>query len=110
MIKPIIGLIILDLKTRLKNVTIRRDEVVLHRAWIGHTFLTHSYLLKQENSPDCSSCHCLLKVQHVLIDCPNYHPIRVKYFASHNLHDLFSSVHPLCIVDFLKEINLYNVF
>ena len=45
-IKPSIG------ETKLKGVTIRRDEVVLHRARIGHTFLTHSYLLKRENSPD----------------------------------------------------------
>src|SRR3989442_14904895 len=60
-IKPIIG------ETKLKSVTNRRDEVVLHRARIGHTFLTHSYLLKKENSPDCSSCHCLLTVQHILI-------------------------------------------
>lgn len=103
-IKPVIG------ETKLKNVTIRRDEVVLHRARIGHTFLTHSYLLKKENSPDCSFCHCLLSVHHILIDCPLYQPVRAKYFASQNLHDLFSSVHPLCVVDFLKEINLYNVF
>src|SRR3989441_7366721 len=84
-IKPIIG------ETKLKSVTNRRDEVVLHRARIGHTFLTHSYLLKKENSSDCSSCHCLLTVQHILIDCPNYQHIRAKYFTSHNLHDLFSS-------------------
>ena len=95
-------------ETKLISVTIRRDEVVLHRAHIGHTFLT--YLLKQENSPDCSSCHCLLRVQHILIDCPNYQHIRAKYFTSHNLHDLFSSIHPLCIVDFLREINLYDAF
>src|SRR6266516_4152809 len=103
-IKPSVG------ETKLKDVTIRRDEVVLHRARIGHTFLTHSYLLKQENSPDCSTCHCLLTVQHILIDCPNYQPIRGKHFASVNLHDLFGSVHPLCVVEFLKEINLYNAF
>ena len=40
-IKPFIG------ETKLKSVTNRRDEVVLHRARIGHTFLTHSYLLKK---------------------------------------------------------------
>src|SRR3989441_6312973 len=68
------------------------------RTRIGHTFLTHSYLLKQENSPDCSSCHCLLTVQHILIDCPNYQPIRAKYFAAQNMHDLFISIHPLYFV------------
>ena len=48
--------------------------------------------------------------KHILIDCPNYQHIRAKYFTSHNLHELFSSIHPLCIVDFLKEINLYDAF
>jgi len=103
-IKPIIG------ETKLKGLTFRRDEVVLHRARIGHTFLTHSYLLKRENAPDCSVCNCLLTVQHILIDCPNYQPIRAKYFATHNLHELFKRVHPLCVLNFLKEINLYNSF
>src|SRR3989441_11159276 len=101
---PIIG------ETMLKSVTTRRDEVVLHRARIGHTFLTHSYLLKKENSPECSSCHCLLTVQHIFIECPNYQYIRANYFTSRNLHDLFTSIHHLCIVDFLKEINLYDAF
>jgi ribonuclease HI len=103
-IKPIIG------ETKLENVTIRRDEVVLHRARIGHTYLTHSYLLRQENSPDCPSCQCLLTVQHILIDCPRYQSIRAKHFASNNLHDLFTGVHPLCIVQFLKEAKLYLNF
>jgi ribonuclease HI len=104
MIKPNIS------ETKLQNVTVRRDEVVLHRARIGHTFLTHSYLLKQENSPDCSACHSLLTVQHILLDCPNYHTVRVKYFTSRNLHDLFGTVRPICILDFLKEIDIYNAF
>jgi hypothetical protein len=104
MVKPVIG------ESKLKNVTIRRDQVILHRSRIGHTFLTHSYLLKQENSPDCASCHCLLTVQHLLIDCPNYQAVRTKYFSSLNLYNLFSSVHPLSIVKFLKEINLYHCF
>ena len=104
LIKPVIG------ETKFKNVTKRRDEGVLHRARIGHTFLTHSYLLRKEDGPDCSSCHCLLTVQHILIDCPNYQPIRAKYFTSNNLHDLFKNVDPLFIVNFLKETNLYSVF
>ena len=64
-VKPTLG------KTKLYNVTTRRDEVVLHRLRIGHTYLTHSYLLKQDNNPDCSTCKCLLTVQHILLECPN---------------------------------------
>ena len=104
MIKSIIG------ETKLKNVTIRRNKVVLHRARIDHNFTTPSYLLKRENSPDFTLSVRILTAQHILIDCPIYQPVRVKYFSSLNLHDLFSSVHPLSVVAFLKDINVLNVF
>jgi len=95
-------------KTKLHNITTRRDEVVLHRIRIGHTYLTHSYLLKQENSPDCSTCKCLLTVQHILLECPNYNLIRVKYFQATTLYDLFNKVSLVHIINYLKEIKLYK--
>jgi ribonuclease HI len=58
-IKPLLG------ETLLKVVH-RRDEVVLHRARIGHTYLTHAHLLKREDAPECATCHCLKTVQHIL--------------------------------------------
>ena len=38
---------------RFKGITKHRDEFVLHRAHIGHTHLTHCYLLKAEDQPLC---------------------------------------------------------
>jgi RNase H len=35
----------------------RRDEVTIHCLRIGHTHLTHSYLLHKENPPQCDFCH-----------------------------------------------------
>ena len=35
-------------ETNLKNIINRRDEVVLHRARCGHTYLIHCYLIKGE--------------------------------------------------------------
>jgi len=37
----------------------RRDSVVITRSRIGHTRLTHSYLLSKENRPNCF-CYCLV--------------------------------------------------
>jgi hypothetical protein len=31
----------------------RRDEILIHRLREGHTYLTHSYLLKGEDPPEC---------------------------------------------------------
>ena len=40
--------------------SIYRDEVVLSRLKLGHSYLTHSYLLKGEPPPECFTCKCRL--------------------------------------------------
>src|SRR5664279_4692273 len=64
-------------KTTFNHISKRQDEVVLHRARIGHTFVTHSYLLKRENSPDCEHCQVTLTVEHILFHCTAYNSIRL---------------------------------
>ena len=58
----------------------RREEAVLARARIGHTYITHSFLLKGEPMPQCIPCHCSLSVKHILIDCVDFALVRQKYF------------------------------
>ena len=41
----------------------RKDEVVLCRARIGHTYVTHSYILKKDPPPQCEDCQCILMVR-----------------------------------------------
>jgi ribonuclease HI len=73
-IKPMLG------ETILKKISSRRDEVVLHQARIGHTFLTHAFLLHHEDAPECRTCQCLQTVQHILLDCPDFTQVQSKYF------------------------------
>jgi len=40
----------------------RQDAVVLGRLRIGHTRLTHSYLLNRQDQPQCLNCDCMLTV------------------------------------------------
>ena len=42
----------------------RREEIVLARLRIGYTHMTHSYLLKGEDPPDCIPCSTILSVKH----------------------------------------------
>ena len=37
--------------------SVRRDEVVLSRLKLGHSYLTHSYLLKGEPPTECVTCN-----------------------------------------------------
>ena len=39
-----------------------QDAVVLRRLHIGHTRLTHSYLLNRQDQPECSHCDSALTV------------------------------------------------
>jgi len=36
---------------------------------IGHSYLTHSYLLMDEDPPVCIPCNSLLTTEHILINC-----------------------------------------
>ena len=50
----------------------RKDEVVLCRARIGHTHLTHSYILRKDPPPLCEHCQCILTVRHILVECNHF--------------------------------------
>ena len=47
----------------------RRDELVLSRLRIGHTYLTHRHLLVGD---PCVACQGRLSVEHILIHCADY--------------------------------------
>ena len=87
-----------------------RDDMVIRRARIGHTYLTHKYLMVKEDQPICHACDELLTVKHVLIDCGVYQNIRNRYYTERTLKDLFKSNKNAEIIEFLKEIDLYYKF
>jgi len=43
---------------------------------LAHTYLTHSYLLTDEDPPVCIPCNSLLTVEHILINCIDFDIIR----------------------------------
>ncbi|GBO27966.1 hypothetical protein AVEN_86388-1 [Araneus ventricosus] len=50
----------------------QKQSVVLNRLRIGHTRLTHKFLLLSEPPPTCTRCQCILSVKHILVHCPNF--------------------------------------
>ena len=46
--------------------TSKQMNTTLVRLRLGHTTLTHQYLLKKENPPICDACQAALDVQHIL--------------------------------------------
>ncbi len=87
---------------------VRREEVVLSRLRIGHTRLTHTYLLKGEPLPMCIPCHEPLTVKHILLDCVDFRQSRYRFFNVPSLFELFDTANmDLCLISSM-EIGLYN--
>ena len=93
-IKPTIG----EYQSVVRNI--RKDEVVLARLGLGHTRVTHSYLLQGEEQPQCVGWDAPFTVRHA--------QARNNCFHVDNTNRLFQDIHIDSIMTFLKEINLFN--
>ena len=79
------------------------EEVILSRLRIGHTHITHSYLLKGEDAPVCPTCKVQLTTKHIFLNCNNLKRIHTKYYQAKNLRDIFKNTNPENIFNFLKK-------
>ncbi|GFN90601.1 ribonuclease hi [Plakobranchus ocellatus] len=86
----------------------RKRETVMCRLRVDHTWLTQSYLLKNEEQPFCYACDSLYTVRHILIECPDFQITRRKYFSVTDLYRFFREVHPSRVVGYLKEFGVYR--
>ena len=79
----------------------RKEETVMARLHIGHSFLTHSFLLKGEEPPICIGCEKHLTIEHILLE------IRESHFTAKPLR-MFKDISSEPIFLFLKEINIFG--
>jgi ribonuclease HI len=95
-------------ETKILNAKSRKNEVVFHRLRIGHTYCTHSYLLRREPAPDCNVCLCLLTVVHFMCQCIATQQQRLKHLNNKTLKDTLSPPNIENVVLYLKEINMFD--
>ena len=88
--------------------TNRKEEIVMARLHIGHSFITHSFLLKGEERPMCIGCDKRLTIEHILLTCSDFIEIRESHFTAQSLCMLFQDVSPEKIFNVLKEINIFG--
>jgi hypothetical protein len=81
----------------------------LCRARIGHSYLTHSFILKKDPPPQCDHCQCTLTVRHILVECNHLKPTRKYIFGRQNVVESFR-FHPQLILKFLRETGFYYKF
>ena len=99
----------------------RKEEVVLCRLRIGHTYATHGYLLRGEDKPLCTTCRTPLTVGHILLVCPKYAVKRTRYLghisrdltAQHLLGDDSQWIQSGAVFAFINSVNfpvIYTAF
>ena len=87
--------ILLKLPDRLLSIcNTRKENTVLNRLHIGHSYLTHSFNLRREEAPVCIACGAVITVKHILIECADLLEIRKKYFEERSLYSLSRHVIP----------------
>ena len=79
---------------------------MLHQIHIGHTYLTHRYLLVGDDPPECVSCQEPLTVSHVLVHCSKYCHIREYYFRAQSVQELLNDTEPTLVINFIREAGL----
>ena len=91
----------------------RRIEVVLSRLRIGHTLLTHGYLMKSPHDPipECPQCKTRVTVKHIFNDCPIFERQRRLSIGNKSLKEVLSESSTFSvytIIKFLKNCNLLD--
>ena len=79
-------------------------KVVLTRLRTGHSYATHSYLLKGEEQPMCIPCDAPFTIKHVLLYCVDFENTRNRYYRVSTLKELFKFVEISNIFLYLKAI------
>ena len=77
---------------------------------IGHTRLTHGYLMAKEEAPICEVCGVRLTVKHILSECLKYEQDRQRIGIDASLDTSLGpeTVDNIKMLDFLKSTNLFN--
>ena len=87
---------------------IRKEEVVLARLCLGHTRVTHSYLLLGEEQPQCVGWDASFTEPHFLLECGDFAQVRNNCFHVDNMKQLFQDIHIDSIMTFSRQIDLFN--
>ena len=100
-----------DLKESLSGTAgalCRKQESVMTRLRIGHTWITYNYLLKKEDQPVCHACDNPFTVKNILIECPDFTHIRNKFYTTTDVRTLFQEFSLSRIAEYLKELGIYS--
>ena len=94
------------------NLETRRDQVTLTRLRIGHTNLTHSYLITKNEPALCDCCEdpVSISVKHILTECNKYTDKRNQHKIGINLKRMLTDPNLFNrVLDYLQDIDLRHL-
>eukprot|EP00102_Acyrthosiphon_pisum_P018398 XP_008190141.1 PREDICTED: uncharacterized protein LOC100572585 [Acyrthosiphon pisum] len=66
----------------------RKEETTINRLRIGHSRLTHGYLMSKEEPPTCEGCGTLINIKHILTECQLHQQERINLNITETLDSL----------------------
>ena len=100
-VKPVLG----DWQSSYRRC--RKDEFVLCRAHIGHTYMAHSYILMKDPPPQCEHCQCIMTVRHILVECNHLAQTRNDIFGRYGVVESLQFHPELLLLILLRNSDFY---
>lgn len=85
-----------------------KNQRILTRLRIGHTWLSHGHLLKKEDPPKCRVCNDTLTADHIIRNCPGYSQLRQKYNITGVSIYNNTYTNETALLEFLREAQIIN--
>ncbi|KAE9534168.1 hypothetical protein AGLY_008675 [Aphis glycines] len=86
----------------------RRQNIAITRIRIGHTFLTHSFLISKDQPPICNTCQARITIRHIFEVCPIHESTRTLLNLPLNIKEALNEKHTLKTIEFITKDNLIN--
>lgn len=84
-----------------KDVTNTSEQTAITRLRIGHTKMTHNYIMNREDKPQC--CGEELTVRHLLLDCRRNKQSRDQFFKNLTLGEILGQENEKNLIEFLNK-------
>ncbi|KAF0749072.1 Uncharacterized protein FWK35_00025539 [Aphis craccivora] len=79
---------------------------ILLNSRIGHSNITHSYLITKKPKPMCDSCNTPFTIEQIIINCPKYTSSRHLLLNLTTLEEALNQFNSANIFNFFKSIGL----
>jgi len=88
--------------------TPKKFEVIITSLRIGHSQISHSFLMAKEDPPTCATCGVQITIKHILTECGTYLNIRSSLNLLEPLSEILQN-HPKAITGIIQFITTANL-